>query len=248
MPLTDQRHTVRLPLPDEFVKGRAATVRAPVYLSGQAITPSSATVTIRDPSGTALVSSAAAASLSPPTYTTSSTLFDSSTYGDGWVVEWTINLADGTVLLPRNTASLCRAGLWPVIADPDLYRREKRLDPADRGCITTATTYQDQIDEAWTELMLMVIGKGNRPNLIMEPSALRKAHLALALARVFGSESTSLPASYATKETDYLAEFKAAFGELAFAYSKSDDTVPDSRRRAGNPTVWLSGGAGRSEW
>jgi hypothetical protein len=249
VPLFDQRYTVRLPLPDELVKGRANIVRAPVYLSGQLQAPSSATVSILDAGGTVIVDAASASITgSVATYTTVSTVFDSSVYGEGWVVEWTITLSDGTVLLPRNTASLCRAGLWPVVADPDLYRRERALNPALSGCITSATTYQDQIDEAWTELMLRVILRGNRPALVLEPSALRAAHLTLALARVFGSEGTRLPAAFADRESKYIGEHEAAWNAIAWQYSTADDRIPDERRRPANPTVWLSGGAGRSSW
>ncbi len=247
MALTDQRHTVRLPLPDLLVRGSANVVKAPVYLNGSLVAPASGTVTLYDPGGTAVVSGASATiTASVATYSIGSGVLTSYAFGEGWVVSWTLTLDDGTVLTPRNDAAVVRSGLWPVVTDADLFRRVPSLDPNGAGNLTETTTYQDALDEAWTELNLRIIAKGNRPNLILEPSALRACHLYLALALVHEGEETRMAAAYGDRAAHFRALYEQAWTELNPRYSSGDDVVADARRRSQTPTIWLCGGSGRT--
>jgi hypothetical protein len=122
MPLTDQRHTVRLPLPDMIVRDRAHTVAAPVYVDGTtAVTPASWSVAVYDPSNTSVETGTGSSSAA--SHTIGSGDLSSYALGDGWRVEWVITLSDGTVLTQRNDAMLVRCGLWPVVGDVDKLAR-----------------------------------------------------------------------------------------------------------------------------
>jgi len=249
MSLTDQRHTVRLPLPDLIVRGRDHIVYAPVYLDGALVAPSSATVTLYDASGTAVLSAVAATVLAPTIarYTITAATTTSLTLGERWRVEWAITLSDGTVLRPRNDAALVRNGLWPVISDVDLYRRVRALDPGGTAPITAATDYQDELDEAWTEINLRLIALGNRPNLIMEPSALRQAHLYLTLALIFeGQLASRIDQAYRQDAVEFRRQYEAAWEGVSPRYDVGDAGAADTRRRALTPSIWLcsTNGAG----
>jgi hypothetical protein len=247
MTLYDQQHTVRFPLPDLIVRGRAHTLRAPVYLSGELVAPSSATVSVYDASGVAQVSAAAdTITSSVATYTIGAGTLSASALGEGWSVEWVITLSTGAILLPVNSAALVRCALYPVITDDDLIRRCPELDPDGAAPITSAMSFQDAIDEAWTEINLRLISKGSRPNLVREPSAFRQCHLFLALALRYEGEQTRLSAAYGEKAAHYRALYEAAWSELNPQYSSGDDLQADARRRSMTPTIWLGGGAGRT--
>jgi hypothetical protein len=237
----DQRYTARLPLPDLIVRGRAHVLECPVYRTGALVTPSSGTVSLYDPTETAVVSAASVTiTSSVATYSLSSGTLSAYNYSEGWRVEWSLTLPDGAIVSPRNDASLCRNGLWPVITDSDLVRRCAALDPNAASGITSAASYQYAIDEAWTEIQLSLIAKGNRPNLIMEPSALRTAHLFLALSIVFENEQTRLSGAWTDRAVDYRAQYKQAWDSLSFRYATDDASAADMSRKAARPITWLA--------
>lgn len=241
MSLYDQRHTVRFALPDLIVRGRDHIVYAPVYLDGAIVVPSSATAVVYDAAGTLVVTLTATVPATGLTYATISAATTTSlTLGERWRIEWAITLSGGTVLRPRNDAALVRAGLWPVITDADLYRRCGALDPSGSAPITSQTHYQDQLDEAWTEINLALIAVGNRPNLIMEPSALRQAHLYLTLALIFeGLLQSRLDDAYRQQGQDYRRQYEAAWSAVSPRYDVTDAGAADTRRRPMSPSIWL---------
>lgn len=242
MPLTDQRHTVRLPLPDLIVRGRSHTVYAPVYLSGALVAPTSPTVSLYDPSNTAIVSAASATvTASVAGYTFAAGDLTAYALGEGWRLEWVLPVS-GETLYPRNEAALVRNGLWPVISDVDITREVHALNPSGSHPITTETTFQDYIDSAWTKIQRRLIRLGNRPNLIMEPSALADLHLSLTLAIIFRDQRSRLNTAWADIAEKHQAEYEAAWSELNPHYDVGDDGQADTERRPVQPTVWLSGG------
>lgn len=249
MPLTDSQYTVRLPLPDLIVRGRSHVLRAPVYRAGALMSPASATVTVYDGSGNAvaaITSAAATITASVATYTISANTLSSYPLGEGWQVEWVITLSDGTVLPVVNSAALVRIALLPVVTDLDLYRRVPALDPSRADAQESRQSYQDTLDEAWTEIQLRMISRGNRPNLIREPSALRACHLYLTLALIYEGEETRLAQAYGDQATYYRGLYEQAWGELNPQYATTDERMADTRRRSMSPTIWLNGGAGRT--
>ncbi len=248
MPLSDQKHTVRLPLPDMLVRARDTVIQAPVYLDGTtAVTPSSWSVTVYDGSNTSRATASGSSSAASTTIAAASVPATLALASD-WRVEWVITLSGGTVLTPRNDAALVRSGLWPVIGDVDLARRVPSLTAGASNSITTASDFQDYLDEAWTEINLRLIAKGNRPNLIMEPSALRSVHLYLALALIFEDQQTRLNEAWSLHAQSYRAEYQRAWDELNPRYATGDEEQADTRRRAMQPTVWLNGPGSRWPW
>ena len=247
MALKDQRYTVRLPLPDAIVRATEHTIYAPVYLDGNLVAPTgggSSTVSVYNAANTAVVDGATAvisgsvAEYDIPAATIPATL----AVEEGWRVEWSLVISGGPTLTPRNKAALVRNDLWPVISDEDIWRRVPALDPGRPGVITTMSSHQWAIDEAWTELQLEIYSRGNRPNLILEPSALRSTHLALTLYYVFDNLSHRLNPAHREAADQFRDDYRQALSRVAFDYDVGDDGRADNRRRAGTPTINLSGG------
>lgn len=247
MPLVDARYTTRLPLPDLIVRGRNHTIQCPVYRDGAvvAVTEAGSTVSVYDESNTAIVDAAAVTVTSSiARYVITAATTTSLALSERWRVEWTLvlaaALAPDAVIQARNSASLVRHGLEPVIGDVDLWRVVPALDPTGTAPITPRSTYQTVIDEAWTAIQLRIIAAGNRPNLILEPSALREVHLAESLALLFGDLAARSP-TYETRAAEYRLQAKEAWGRVNLLYDSSDAGQADSGRRAMSPVISLCG-------
>ena len=249
MALTDQQHTIRFTGPHLIEATRATLLSAPMYLDGALVAPTgggSSTVTVTKADGTDLVTGATVVvTASVGEYTVLATATALTDLGEGWSATWTL-VAGGVTYVVRNDAAVVRRRLWPVVSDVDLYRRVRSLDPASAAVITTQADYQDQLDEAWSEINRRLIGKGNRPNLIMSPSSLREVHLLLTLALIFEDLAAQLNGAYAERPTAYRGQWEAAWSRLSFLYASTDGEQPDSNRtrRSATPTVWLGGGGG----
>lgn len=235
--------TARFLTSDYLVQGRDNALSCPLWQSGALVAPSSGTVSIYDPANTAIVNAAAVTVAgNVATYTVpAATLPASLSRGMGWRVEWTLTVAS-VASVYRNSAGLVKCALAPVITDADLYRRKSGLDPSGGAPLSSLTTFQSFIDEAWVTLVGKLVGKGNLPHLVMEPSALREPHLLLTLALIFEDFATRLSETHRETADRYMDRFEKAWSELAFEYDTSDSGQSDGRRkRSASPTLWLGG-------
>lgn len=237
--------TARFLTPDYLVQGRDNAITCPLWRNGALVAPTQAgsTVSVYDAANNPIVNGAAVtvtgsiATCTIPASVLPSTL----SRGMGWRVEWSLLVA-GVVTVYRNSAGLVKCELAPVVTDDDLYRRESALDPAGSAPVSTLTTYQDFIDEAWVTLHGRLVGKGNLPNRIMEPSALREPHMMLALHLIFNDFRTRLNETWKEKADEYKVAWRDAYDGLAVEYDTTDSGASDGRRkRSMSPTVWLGG-------
>ena len=239
----DQPYSVRFALPDLLVRGLTNTVRATVIRSGAVVAPTLATVTVYDANNNAQVGPVSATITNG--YTSyaiqASDLPATLSLGLGWRVEW--NLVIGTaeqpdaILQPRNDAALVRTRIHPVITDEDLQQRLRGMDHNVRAAITSGTS-QEAIDEAWLEINHRLINQGNRPNLVVSPSAFRMPHLFLALSiRLRG-----LGPAFREDALDYERKYEKAWDEMTLVYDEDDDGQADhdEDRIASSQPVWLS--------
>lgn len=237
--------SARFLAPDYLVQGQDNAIRCPLWQDGALVAPTQAgsTVSVYDSSGNAVVNAAAVTvSGSIATYTVPSSALPSTlARGMGWRVEWSLVVSSVNTVY-RNAAGLVKSRLAPVVTDQDLYRRESALNPSGSACIHSLTDLQDFVDEAWTALLARVAGRGSVPHLIMEPAALREAHLTLALHLIYTDFTTRLSASWQEKAAHYATQAKAAWDELRFEYDADDDGTSDGRRkRAASGFVFLGG-------
>lgn len=238
MSLDSAPYSARIPVPYDIVRGQATTIRCPAYRDGALVSPSSGTCTVYDGSGTVVSTGATVLSSSVSTYTF--TPSSSLTLGEGWRVEWSLVLASVQHVF-RSDAALVRVALYPVVSDQDLYRRVSGLNPSGAAPLSTLTTYQDYLDEAWTTLVLRLISKGNRPALISSPSALRECHVLLTLSLIFEDFAVRLRESFAEDAARFREHYEAEWARLSFTYDSSDSGVSPAQRRAARGPIILSG-------
>jgi hypothetical protein len=240
--------TARFLLPDLLERGRANALSCPLYQDGGKVHPTEAgsTISIFDPSNTARVDGAAvtvASNIATYSYTPATTL----ALDEGWRVEWTL-IVSGVTHVFRNDAALCRARLYPVVTDADLFRRVRGLDPNGGSPMSSVTNYQDYLDEAWSEIQRRLINRGRRPNLVMEPSALRDCHLNLTLALIFEDFSVTLTETYADRAELYRRHYNDAWGQIRFSYDENDDGVAEPGKESSVGTFWLGSAPVRRRW
>lgn len=239
--VSDTNYSARLALPDLIERGAACKLRCPMYRAGALVAPSSGTITITDAGGTEQVSAAAVtitSSVATYTYTPATTL----ALGEGWRVEWSLVMPDGLTHTVRNDAALVRRRLYCPITEADLYRVESGLDPAAAAPLTAKADYADVIDEAWTQVQLRLIEQGNRPNLIISPTALRQVVLDLALAMALQDVATRVTnPAHAESSRGYRAAYESAWTRLQLVYDVDDAGSADRGRRGARAGTWLGG-------
>lgn len=241
-------HAARFVLPDLIVRGRDSHAVLEVYYNGARKNLSAATATITRGDGSTFATPTVVLSdgnkLGTITLTGASTASES--LSDAWRISYVVTV-DGETYEFSNEAMLIRAALYPVLTDPDLYKRVSSLDPEGSTPITAQSDYQSYRDEAWIEIQQRMIQAGNRPALVMSPTALRGVHMELTLAMIFEDLSTRLNEAYEARAQQYRRQYAERWRNLTWRYDADETgTADNSDRRRGHGTLWLSGGRGRA--
>lgn len=244
MASADLLYSARFQLPELLERGRDNLIKAPIYRAGALVAPSSATVSVYDAAGVALVNAQAATITgSSAQYNVASATLAASSYGEGWRVEWRATMPDGTIRTFDVEALCVRRALFPVITEADLYRVSSALDPAGAACIHSESSFASKLDEAWVQIQGRLLAQGRRPNLVLSPQAMRDPHLYLTLALIYEDFSTRLNAAYAATAAMYRAEYESALTRVRFLYDEADDNGRSGTRERKGPSVsslWLS--------
>lgn len=247
MSSTDTLYTARFRLPDLVEQGRDEKLIVEVYRDKKLVEPDgtqSSFQWIRPDSNVALT-------VGPPLTVTgkvAEATIPGATSADenlseGWLVEWSLRMPDGITHIFRNDAALVRRRLYPPITDLDIHSRLRSLDPDQVDTIVRQGSYQARIDDAWITIQLRLINQGNRPNLILSPSAFREVMIQLVLARIFDDLAAHIQEDYAAKAADHMDRFEREWKMLNFAYDRNDDgqTTRAEKRRSAQTTIWLTG-------
>jgi hypothetical protein len=238
----DTLYTARFELPDLLEQGKSNVVRCPMHRAGALVLPTVGLCSVWNAANQLVESPAVTFPGNIATATVTSGALSSQALGEGWRIEWTLTMPDAVVHKPRNDAALVRARLFPVITEEDLYRRCRTLDASVASAISAATEWADKIDEAFIDLQQRLISMGNRPNLVLTPSALREVHLLLTLALVFEELASRTNAAYEARAQSYRDQFEAAWARLRFVYDTDDaGAASTSSRRSAGRAVWLNG-------
>jgi len=235
---SETRYSQRQFGPLVLERGQSQVLSAPVYLAGSLVAPSEGTITLFDPSGSAVVSAAAVSIVSSiASYSLSSSVLQSRTPETGWRAEWRLLIA-GSWHIFRSDAVLVHRRLYPVVSDEDLYQVRADLR---RRLPSGVSSWQDKLDTAFGEIEGRLIELGVRPWLILAPSALRRAHIALTLSLIFGELAQgSTDTAEAAARDSYKQEYQSAFSSLTFPQAEPDTGNPDGTgRKSGRPVTWL---------
>ena len=243
MSSTETTYKPQFRLPEFIERGRNQVIQCPVYLDDALAAPSSGTVSVYDPVGTAAVDAQTVTiSNSIAQYTVTTTHIAATVeLKEGWRVEWSLTMPDSVVHVFRNAAAVVRRRLYPVITDGDLTDLHSNLDDlldSDR------THWGPVLDAACVRIQRRLIQAGNRPYLVMDPWALADVHRYLTLHIVFEdlAASTGVDGRYAELSDRYEDRYERSWSALSFAYDADKDGQADSTqdRRAGSPTLWTN--------
>jgi hypothetical protein len=244
---TDSIAAARWDLPVELIeRGKDNTLRLRLYRSGAPVTPSAVTISVYPPSGDALVSGAAAVIADgQATYLLAGSVTTGLGLGEAYRVVW---VADGqTYDIP---AALIRRVLYPTITDLDVRRRWGYLDSGTRGTITSQPTWQAKIDDAWITLLHRLLAGGRYPWRVLDPSAMREAHLLLTGAMIHDELSARGNPVMQDRASQLRSMFEAEWLRLPLVYDHDDDGRQDGRSKLGaDAPLWLGGApTNRHRW
>lgn len=232
-------YTARLIGPEIIEAGMDNVVTCPVYRDGALVSPTAYTLSVWNAANVLVGSPTVSVVGSVATATITAAMLSGQSNGDGWRMEWGLTLSS-VVHTFRRDASLVYRRLYPVVTDADLLRLHTDLT---RRMPSTETSYQDYLDEAWASIESRLVMSGKRPWLIMSPSALRDVHLFGTLSRIFRDLAQGGPG---TAEWELAAEYdrkhEAAWSGMTYPQAEpvSGLAVDAARRRASQPTLWLS--------
>jgi hypothetical protein len=228
-------YTTRQPLPHLVEIGRQSLLAGPVYYAGAAVQPDSTVLTVYDEANTVVPTSAVSYAFGIAIATVAAATTSARSPSSRWRVEWVHTLSAEEISF-RDECYLVRHRLRPTITDDDIAARLPILDTDAAGRLTTAATYQDQIEEADIEVQSRLITEGRRPNLIVSPSALREAWLTKTIAIIFdglSAASGDVGDPYAAKAAEWERKFEAAYSRARAAFDWDDDGVADVGGRVG---------------
>jgi len=235
------QYSPRFQLPHLLERERENTLALSIYREGALVAPTSGTVTLYDTNGTSKASVSATIISQVPRAVFTTSHLSPLDYGEGYYIEWALAMPDGVTHTFANDAIICKRTLSPVVSDSDIYQRVSSLRTGDPGSISSATTYQDQLDSAWVTIQLRMIEKGNRPHLIISPSALRECHINLTLAIVFEDLASRSNEAYGERARAYREAYESAWKSVSWKQADQEGRPESKESRKGiRSTVWLS--------
>lgn len=236
---TDSIAAARWDLPVELLeRGKDNTLRLRLYRNGAPQPPTVATVSVYDSSETPLVNAASGTITEDgASYTVAALVTSGLGLGEGYRVVW---VADGqTYDIP---AALVRRVLYPTVTDVDVRRRWGYLDSGTRGAMTAAATWQSKIDDAWITIMHRLLAGGRYPWRVLDPSAMREAHLLLTGAMIHDDLAARGNAVMADRASQLRQMWEAEWLRVPLVYDHDDDGRADGREKlAASASVWLGG-------
>lgn len=218
-------------------RAKAVTVTMPLYDEGTSVSPpSSGTYNLYDLSGEVIFTGAVtipSSGVNAGIATRALLVTDipaTLDLSESWLEEWVLTMPDGSVETIRRDVYFCLRTLYPVVNERMLARRVSDLQSLKAP---SATSFAEQIREAWSVVETKLIQAGKRPYLITNAWALKGYHMALTLAYIFEDASTYMGdgGRYEERAKQFREEAEAAWDTLQLEY---DDTQSGKR---GDATV-----------
>lgn len=240
MSFAETQFTFQVERPDFIERNRTQVVELKVFRNGALVAPSSGTFSLFDSNNDAVVDAVAVSVVGNVAQSTilAATLPETLDLNDGWREEWSLVL-DGVTYPARRDASLVLRTLHIAITLQDLERRHNDL----RDLLPDTDPFaQGYIEEAFTVIIGRIITRGNRPYLILEPWAIREAHILLTLSYAFTDMQTTIgEGDYRQMALDRKKEFEEAWAMINFKYDFDQDGADDrdDERRSAEPVVFL---------
>jgi hypothetical protein len=217
---------------DLIQKGAAQNLSLTVY-SSATLTVASGTVSVYDPTGTAIVDAATiTATGATASYTLAGTEFADSTIGGGYREEWALVLSDGSTPTFIRPAILCRLPIYPTVTPDDLVAVNAQLPGV--GTFTfgnTTTTWPvwswAKLDVCWGEVLRSLEQMGRLPDRIVS-LPLHDYHRTLTLWRMYRELRQQAGDLYDTEMRDTESELRRLKAGAILSYDLSGDGIVDT--------------------
>lgn len=198
--------------------GATTAVTCAVELEGAPATVTAATWSLLDAAGNSIASGSGTPSGSPTGTTVGLSVALAATVKaqPGCQLELTATIG-GSDHIIRYGALVVRRVLHCPVVEADLYRLYRTLDPEQADTIAPDDGWEPKLAAAWDEVEDILRGRGRRPDLITDSSALHKVTLETALALIFREIGTRQPA-YQQASADHAEAAKAAWRDVSLAY------------------------------
>lgn len=205
---------------DQALQGLAYPIEVKVYETGAQLKPSAATITIKDPDGTTIVS-AAAVTVNGSTGTMTYSLAAGST-ADLW--------ENATMEITYTVSSVAYKATFffdvvlsvikPNVIDADL----QKYFPQIASDIWAGTTnYDGQIQEAFRVIKRLIKDKGRRPHMLIDGSQVRELVIIKAFELIFFNFAKNPEDIWWKRYEQYKALFEQRFGSLVIKYDEDED-------------------------
>ena len=223
-------------------RGKTSVNSLPIYRDGAKVAPSSGTYTLKGPDGTVLVD-AQAVSIAADTasYTVSAVVLkDTLTLSDSYLELWSLTIGTEVIDFIR-PAAVARSCLFPVISDIDLEQLY-----SDLSSIRATASMQPYIDESWYMIVSRIRMAGSLEYLIMDPQALREAHINLCM-YLFWRDCNSSgldPAGgrYMALAGEHRELYEQSYSRINFRYDEdqSGDIADEGERVSIRPMMYTA--------
>lgn len=204
----------------QIAKDLGGTLTLNMYVAGTQVTPTSATLTVLLPGGSALATPVtdAAATLSTSTLTYALSAGNSSVLGANYTAKWLVTYQ--SVVYPViQLFDVVRTPLLNVVVPADLARRHPDLTDS---LYSTESNAQKYIEDAYFDVFQIIDAKGKRPHLVLSSESLRRPIEELALSKFFAARIKTRDDRWAYLYEMHKSEFDRTIQTIPYVYDIDD--------------------------
>lgn len=152
---------------------------------------------------------------------------------DDWLEVWTVTV-DGETHTLQRSASLVRRVLHPTVTVTDLQARAPQISKVYGPDLGTL------LRTSWEYIQRDLMQRGNRPQLILEPSALHEPHLSKALHIAYETVIQRVGSKYEQQAARYRDLYERQMGALSYRYDSDLDGASTEGDKAATPSFLLT--------
>ncbi len=208
---------------DQVVKGEDFPIEAKVYDGGTQQVPSAATITVKNPSGVALVTDQTVSIAAGGTMTYTLPAANTGLLYENAIIEITYTISSIDHKMVRFFDVVLNK-LSPCIVDEDL--KEYYPELADE-IWSEESNYDDQIQEAFKATKRELKNKGNRPHMLIDGSQLRIPLIHKTFEIIFRGFFKEAGDKWHELYKEHEQKFKDEFEALVIKYDSDEDGVID---------------------
>lgn len=209
---------------DQAQQSTAYGIEVKVYRGGSQIIPSAATITVKDPGGTALVEAASMtinAATGTLTYTLASTLTED--LGENYIIEVDYT-ASGESCQAVFFFDVVLQKLRVTVTDEDLRAYYPQIGDE---LWSEEASYAGQIEAAFLLIKRMIRDKGKRPEMLIDGTQLRELVIIKAFEMIFFAFAKNPDDIWWARHQKYAALFDQRFQALRIKYDEDESGTID---------------------